>query len=179
MPVRIPVAAALLAVGLTVGVIALPVVSHTAGGQGGAGRVSAAPSPFVLTSPAAAVNVLRDWDRRRAAVWADGDAESLRRLYTRRAPAGTADLALLHAYAARGLVVRGLRMQLLAVRVLVDRPRRLELEVTDRLAGGTAVLATDSAVSWPLPADTATTRVLVLRRLGERWLMARVSSARR
>jgi hypothetical protein len=63
--------------------------------------------------------------------------------------------------------------------VLVDRPRRLELEVTDRLAGGTAVLATDSAVSWPLPADTATTRVLVLRRLGERWLMARVSSARR
>jgi hypothetical protein len=179
MPVRIPVVAVLLATGLTVGVVGLPVVSQHAGGQGGAGRVSAAPSPVLLTSPQAAVGVLRDWDRRRAAAWADGDAESLRRLYTRRAPAGAADLVLLHAYAARGLVVRGLRMQLLAVRVLVDRPRQLELEVTDRLAGATAVLATDSAVSWPLPADTATTRVLVLRRLGERWLMARVSSARR
>jgi hypothetical protein len=88
-------------------------------------------------------------------------------------------VALLHEYAARGLVVRDLRMQLLSVRVLVDRPRQLALAVTDRLAGATAVRATDPVASRRLPADTATTRVLRLRRVGDRWLMARVSSAGR
>jgi hypothetical protein len=179
MPVRISVAAALLATGLTVAAVGLPVISHHVGAKGGAGRVSADVAPVLLASPSAAVSVLRDWDRRRAAAWADGDASALRALYTSRSAAGHADLALLHAYAARGLVVHGLRMQLLAVRVLVDRPRQRELEVTDRLVGATAMLAIDSAVSWSLPADSATTRVLVLRRVGERWLMARVSSARR
>jgi hypothetical protein len=182
MPVRLPVVAGLLALGLTVGVVALPVVLHHGGHVGGPGRVFAAGTPTLppsQPSSSAAVGVLRDWDRRRAAAWADGDAGALRALYTRRSAAGSADVALLQEYAARGLVVRDLRMQLLSVRVLVDRPRQLVLEVTDRVAGATAVRATDRAASRRLPADTATTRVLLLRRVGERWLMARVSSAGR
>jgi hypothetical protein len=181
MPVRLPVVAGLLALGLTVGVVALPVVLHHGGRAGGPGRASAAGTPILpsSSSSSAAVGVLRDWDRRRAAAWADGDAGALRALYTRRSAAGSADVALLQEYAARGLVVRDLRMQLLSVRVLVDRPRQLVLEVIDRVAGATAVRATDPAASRRLPADIATTRVLLLRRVGERWLMARVSSAGR
>ena len=183
MPVRLPVVAGLLALGLTVGVVALPVVLHHGGRVGGPGRVFAAGTstlpPSQPSSSSAAVGVLRDWDRRRAAAWADGDAGALRALYTRRSAAGSADVALLQEYAARGLAVRDLRMQLLSVRVLVDRPRQLVLEVIDRVAGATAVRATDPAASRRLPADIATTRVLLLRRVGERWLMARVSSAGR
>jgi hypothetical protein len=179
MPVRIPPAAVLAALGLTIGVVGFPVAFHHSDQHGGAVRVPTASRPSSRSSTPAPVDVLRDWDRRRAAAWAEGDAGALRALYTRRSAAGEADVALLRAYAARGLVVRDLRMQVLSVRVLVDRPRRLALEVTDRLAGATAVLSTDSAASQPLPADAATTRVLVLRRVGERWLVARVSSAGR
>lgn len=170
-----------VAVGLTVGVVVASLFDHGAGAvpapHSAAAAADPAPSDATLR-PSRAVAVLRAWDRRRAAVWADGDAAALRRLYVAGSPAGAADVALLRSYAARGLVVHGLSMQLLAVRVVVDRPARLELEVTDRLVGATAVRSSDYR-TFALPADAATTRVLVLRRADGRWLMARASSPRR
>lgn len=175
MPVRIPVVAAVAAVGLTLGLV----VSSLLSGAAGPPQVSRPASSAVsLTGPPGVLGVLQEWDRRRAAAWAAGDVEALARLYTRGSSAGLADVALLREYAARGLVVRGLRMQLLRARVLVARPRRLELEVTDRLSAASAVRATDPTASWRLPVDAATTRMLELRRVGERWLMARVSVRR-
>jgi hypothetical protein len=190
MPVRVPVVAMVVAAGLTVGVVVASLLTSLVDLPQRPGAVAArAPAPATSTTSATsatpptasprsvAVAVLRDWDRRRAAAWARGDAASLRRLYTEGSPAGAADVALLRSYAARGLVVHGLSMQLLSVRLVVDRPARLELEVTDRLVGATAVRSSDSR-AFALPADAASTRVLVIRRVDGCWLMDRVASTR-
>jgi hypothetical protein len=122
---------------------------------------------------ARAVSVLHDWDVRRAAAWARGDADALASLYTVGSAAGAADVALLSRYRSRGLVVRDLRMQLLRARVLTSRPRLVELEVTERLAF--AVADEPTVGSRALPRDAAATHRLVLRRVAGTWLMAGVS----
>lgn len=63
-------------------------------------------------------------------------------------------------------------MQLLAVRVLQERPGRLRLRVTDRLTGAVAVGPPGRV---RLPSDTASTRVVVLVRRGGGWQVAEVS----
>ena len=178
MPVRVRPALLVLAVGLTVGLVASLAWARPEPAAV-AGRPSAAAEPVAAAArEGRAVAVLHDWDVRRAAAWAAGDADRLAALYTAGSSAGAADVALLRRYAARGLVVRGLRMQLLRTRVLVQRPRLLELEVTDRLARAVAALPSDPGRVRRLPVDTATTRVLVLRRVGDEWLVARVSGVR-
>ena len=116
-----------------------------------------------------AAAVLRGWDRARAAAWSRGAVGALRRLYVDGA--GASDVRLLEAYVQRGLRVRGLRMQVLALEVLVRRPGEWRLRVTDRLARGRAV-----AAGWArtLPRDRATTRTLRLVRAGGAWRMAEV-----
>lgn len=166
MPVRLPVAVVVLVVGLTCGLVVVGVVSGHPGPADGS-----APSPITSgVGQPPALAVLQDWDRRRAAAWADADPRALARLYVPGSSAGASDVALLRRYRARGYAVRGMRMQVLAARVLVLRPRLVRVEVTDRLAGATAVDASEHV----LPTDAATTRVLVLRRVGGEWLMARV-----
>jgi hypothetical protein len=76
---------------------------------------------------------------------------------------------MLRAWAARGLVARDLRTQLLAVRVLRHTRSAWTLLVTDRLVGGEAV---GRGASRPLPRDGATTRTVRLRLVGARWLVA-------
>jgi hypothetical protein len=128
-----------------------------------------------LPAPAAtlpASDVLHEWDGRRAAAFARGDEVALRRLYVPGSTAGTSDVALLRAYDERGLRVRGMRMQLLAVRVLARGPRTWRLEVTDRLVGAVAVT---HGRRYPLPRDRASTRVVELRLLGDRWRVASVT----
>jgi hypothetical protein len=174
MPVRIPLVLLVLAVGLTLGLVGVATVSERPGEVRAPGRPPAASRP---ATEHAALAVLHAWDHRRGEAWAAGDAAALARLYTARSAAGAADVALLRRYVARGLVVRDLRMQLLRARVLVHRPRLLELEVTDRLAAGRAARPGDPGAARPLPADVASTTVLTLRRVGDRWLMARVSAA--
>jgi hypothetical protein len=117
-------------------------------------------------------DVLHWWDDRRAAAYARADLGALRRLYV--AGAGSRDLALLRSYRARGLRVEGLTTQLLRVEVLEERPGRLRLRVTDRLAGAVAV--DGAGVRTRLPRDTATTHTVELRRAraGE-WRVARVT----
>jgi len=100
---------------------------------------------------------------------------ALRRLYTPGSGAGFRDRRLLEAYADRGLVVGGLRTQVLAVRVVGEGRGRLTVEVTDRLVGGQVVGPGTHAAGVPLPRDAPTTRVLVLRRQAGDW---RVGSVR-
>jgi hypothetical protein len=171
VPVGLRASLAVLVLGLGAGVV----------GVATAGRLTDhPPSAAQRAVPTAArptdsraLEVLRAWDDRRAAAWAAGDPTLLARLYTRGSSAGAADLALLGRYRARGLVVRGMRMQLLRVRVLTSRPRLVVLEVTDRLASAVAYAPTGGARR--LPRDVATVHEVVLRRVEGQWRMARVS----
>jgi hypothetical protein len=115
--------------------------------------------------------VIRSWDVRRAEAWARGDPAVLATLYTADSVAGRHDRAMLRAWAARGLVVRELRTQLLAVHELAHTRSAWTLRVTDRLVGGVAVGAGSRR---PLPRDEATTRTIRLRLVDGAWRVASV-----
>ena len=117
------------------------------------------------------VEVLRAWDAQRADAWARGDMRLLSTLYTRDSVAGRRDRAMLRAWLARGLVVRGLQTQLLEVREVRRTASIWRLIVTDRLVGGQAVGA---GVRRPLPHDAPTTRTVELRRVSGSWLVSAV-----
>jgi hypothetical protein len=85
--------------------------------------------------------------------------------------AGRRDVAMIGAWAARGLVVRGMRTQLLAVYELARTRSTWTLLVTDRLVGGVAVGR--ELRRW-LPRDDVTTRTVRLQRVGDRWRVASV-----
>jgi hypothetical protein len=120
---------------------------------------------------AAALAVLRAWDGRRAAAWAEGDEAALAALYTDGSAAGGRDRSMLRRYVARGLRVRGLRMQVLAGSVRSRAAGRIVIVVTDRLAHAVAV---GRGVRVELPRDRASRRTVVLRRLAGEWRVARV-----
>ena len=116
------------------------------------------------------MEVLREWDEARAAAYATGSVASLRELYAARA--GASDVRLLRSYLRRGYRVEGMRMQLLAVRVLAHGPGRWRLRVTDRLAGGHAV---GYGERLALPRDRASTRTVRLERgRDDRWRVVSV-----
>ncbi|MGI9156209.1 MAG: hypothetical protein ACR2FG_06170 [Marmoricola sp.] len=144
-------------------------------GRGGGRPSTGEQRPVAAPAHSAALDVLHRWDRARARAWAAGDPAELRRLYVHGSAAGRADTRLLRRYVDRGLVVRRMAMQVLAVEVLPSQPRRLRLVVTDRLAGGVAV-AGDREVR--LPGDAASTRFLELRREGADWRVAAVRDRR-
>ena len=114
--------------------------------------------------------VLREWDEARASAYASGSVAELRELYV--GGAGASDVRLLRSYLGRGYRVEGMRMQLLAVRVLAGGPGRWRLRVTDRLAGGDAV---GHGQRLPLPRDRASTRTVRLERgRDDRWRVVSV-----
>ena len=169
--------------GLVVGRLAVLVLGG--GDAPGAVRVTA-PAERPVASPVGrdgqravqrAVEVLHAWDAGRTTAYARGDPAALRRLYVPGSRAGARDLRILRAYAERGLVLRGLRTQVLAVEVTTATPRRLVLEVTDRRVGGRAVSARGGRDVVALPRDAPSTRVLAFHRSHGRWRVAAVSPA--
>ena len=116
--------------------------------------------------------ILAAWDARRARAWASGDGAALRGLYAAGSRAGAADVRLLGEYARRGLRVTGLQTQVLDLAVLSRSDRRLHVVVTDRVVGGEAV---GRGGRVTLPSDRASTRHVVLVRVGDRWLVDRVT----
>lgn len=139
---------------------------------------AARPAPAAPAAPgtpgradSAAVEVLRSWDVRRARAWARGDAPALRALYVSRSTAGRHDVAMLRAWTGRGLRVRGMRMQLLSAVVRRHTGDRIVLAVTDRLDRAVAI-GRDLRVV--LPRDTASARVLTLRRVTGVWRVVSV-----
>jgi hypothetical protein len=128
-------------------------------------EAAAAPAAPVATStdlPAA--GLLRAWDEQRSMAYAEGSVPMLRDLYVAGSAAGTSDVRLLREYAARGFRVEGMRMQVLALRVLWQRADRVRLEVTDRLDGAVAVQPGRRVV---LPRDAPDRRVVTLVRGGD------------
>ena len=117
------------------------------------------------------VEILADWDRRRAAAYATGDIEALRALYARGSSAGRRDVDMLGSYRERGLTVRGLRTQLLDAVATRQGPHRLVLRVTERVSGATAV---GHGVRVPLPVSAARRRVVTLVRHDGAWVVSAV-----
>ena len=158
---------AAVAVAVTVAATAAVLVS---GLPGGGDRVAPRAAPG---QDDAAVRVLRGWDARRASAYAAGSPARLADLYVAGSSAGTADVRVLRGYLGRGLRVRGLRMQLLAVSVVDRLDDRWRLAVTDRVAGGVAV---GRGRRLALPRDRADTHVVTLMRGGDhRWRVAAVT----
>lgn len=118
-----------------------------------------------------ASEVVGEWDRQRAAAWAEGDVRALAALYTTASGAGDTDLEMLGQYVDRGLVVEGLTTQLLEVEQVRRTPDTLVVHVTDRVQGGTVV---GEGVRHALPRDQPTTRVVEFRLVERGWVVARV-----
>jgi hypothetical protein len=144
---------ALLAAGLVLVVVRLGDRPPQAG--------AAAPVVAVAVAEVPAADVLRAWDEQRAAAYATGSVRQLRGLYVAGSAAGRSDARVLRRYRSHGLVVDGMRTQVLALRVLEQRPRRLRLEVTDRLAAAVAVGRGRRVL---LPRDQPDTRAVTLLR---------------
>ncbi len=125
------------------------------------GSVTPGPRSASTRVDVPALRVLRAWDARRSGAYAAGSARRLRDLYVAGSGSAAADLRVLGRYTARGWRVRGMRMQVIAIRVLEQRPRRLRVEVTDRLEGAVAVRRGRHVA---LPRDRASTRRLTLLR---------------
>ena len=170
MPVRIPVAVLVLALGVTCGLIGVAVSSAK---HPDVERTRAATAEH-STGPGQprALAVLRAWDERRAQAWAAGDTAALGGLYVDDSAAGAADVRLLQHYVRRGVVVPELRMQVLQASVLVDRPRRVVVRVIERLASREVRVG---AHVVRLPLDSADVHVVDLRRVRHTWRVAAVS----
>ena len=117
--------------------------------------------------------MLHRWDRARSSAYAAGDRARLRHLYTHGSRAGAADAGVLGSYVARGLVVRGMRRQVLEARVRRWAYGRLSLRVTDRLTGAVAVGA---GVRQRLPVTAVRRWVLTFARTEGRWRVAGVAA---
>lgn len=168
MPRPVPVTTATVVLAVTLALTTVVLVRGLSTGRDEA----AAPRP-AADRDTAAVRVLRAWDARRAAAYASGSPRRLAALYVAGSSAGSADVRVLRGYLGRGLRVRGLRMQLLAVSVVDRLDDRWQLTVTDRLAGGVAV---GRGRRLALPRDRADTHVVTLMRGDDhRWQVATVT----
>ena len=137
--------------------------------------IASRPVPAVAAD-APGTDLLRAWDVQRSAAYAAGSSRMLRDLYVAGSGAGASDVRLLRDYRERGYRVVGMRMQLLALRVLEERPDRLRLRVTDRLDGAVAV---GEGRRLTLPRDRPSTRtVTMVRGTDGAWRVAAVRTLR-
>ena len=130
------------------------------------------PVPVAATARTPAADplaVLHAWDASRAQAWERGDPVGLAALYVAGSGVGAEDVALLQRYRARGVRLSGMRMQVLAARVVVRGTGRLRVVVVERFAGATATRGT---ATWSLPAGVPVRRVVELRRPAGRWQVA-------
>ena len=135
---------------------------------------AASPDPGSPRMDAFGLGVLRAWDERRAEAWSRADPAALGALYAAGSVAGRRDVAMLRAWTARGLRVRGMRMQVLALDVVLRHRHRLVLGVTDRLARAHAV---GPGVRYELPRDAPSSHTVELVRVAGRWQVAAVRAA--
>ncbi|MFN8194141.1 MAG: hypothetical protein U0R80_07650 [Nocardioidaceae bacterium] len=146
-------------------------VQHRADAPAVRSRAAASDAAGAVEGPGDPLAVLRGWDRRRSAAWAAGDPAALRRLYTRGSAAGERDVRLLERYLDRGLRVRGMGVQVLAVDVRRSDGDVLGLVVTDRLVGA---VATGRGLRVRLPEDEPSRHLVTLRRSGSQWRVSEV-----
>jgi membrane-associated protease RseP (regulator of RpoE activity) len=128
-----------------------------------AGPVTAGPATVVAAGRPMPGTVLRQWDRARERAWATADVPGLRALYVPGSVAGAVDVARLRAWRSRGLRVRGVRPQVLALEVRRATGSSIVLRVTERLVRAVAV---GRGVRRVLPASGPATRTVTLQRAG-------------
>jgi hypothetical protein len=159
----------LLSILVTAVVVAGLTMRPSGGEHGTRGPIAAVPT--LASRSERALAVLRHWDHRRAAAWAHDHRRALAGLYVSGSAAGQRDVAMLTAYDERGLRVRSMRRQVLAVHVRRSRPRLLSIVVTDRLVDATV---SGSGRRRALPDSRPATRRIELRRAGRRWRVSEV-----
>jgi len=113
-------------------------------------------------------------DRRRESAYAANAPASLRAVYVAGSAVLRHDLAMLEAYAQRGVRLTGVRLRTLDVQLLGRSGPYVRLRVVDRLDRPTAHGA-DGSVR--LPRDRATPRVIVVRDAADGWRIAAVRRA--
>jgi hypothetical protein len=118
--------------------------------------------------------VLDRLDRRRELAYASEDPTLLRAIYVSGSPVLRHDLAMLRAYAERGVRLTGVRLRILDARLLGRFGRCVRLRVVDRLE---RPMAHGAEGAVPLPRDRATSRVMVLRGVASGWRIAAVRRA--
>lgn len=143
--------------------------THTSPARESRPGPSSTPDATAADTERWALRLLQSWDSRRARAWGGSDVGALGRLYVAGSAAGRHDVAMLRSWRRRGLVVRGMRMQVLDIQVGTMTRHRLLLVVTDRLVGATAVRGTRRMA---LPRDAPTTRRLTFVRTSGRWRLA-------
>ena len=165
---------ALVALLCALGILLVLVVPRPGDGPSPRSTITTVTGVRVTDVPAA--EVLRVWDEQRVAAYAAGSVRRLRQLYVARSAAARSDVRVLRGYRSRGFAIEGMGTQVLALRVVEQRPRRLRLEVTDRLAGAVAV---GHGRRTPLPRDQPDTRtVTLLRGVEGTWRVATVLPVR-
>ncbi|MFT4010181.1 MAG: hypothetical protein QM655_09105 [Nocardioidaceae bacterium] len=141
----------------------------------GCGAEGERSAPAAKTPEAAALEVLQAWDATRAQAYERGDLGALIQLYEPGSDLAREDRRVLAAYLRRGLVVHGMRTQVLDVAVDHFDAGTLLLRVTDRVThawasgsqGGVAVL----------PVAEPIRRRLAFVKRDERWLLVDAAPA--
>ena len=147
-------------------------------GPGDHAVAAAGPAAAAPAQVPEGLRILCWWDRQRAAAYASGDVAELRALYAPGSRTGRRDVAVLRAYADRGLVVRGLLMQVLSCDISASGAGRIRLVVTDRVKGAVVVrLAARDPTAIRLPADQPSRREVTFVRRAGGWLVAEVRTA--
>jgi hypothetical protein len=118
--------------------------------------------------------VLDRLDRRRELAYASEDPTLLRTLYVSGSPVLRHDLAMLRAYAERGVRLTGVRLRSLDARLVGRSGPYVRLRVVDRLE---RPMAHGAGGAVRLPRDRPTSRVIVLRDLAGGWRIAAVRPA--
>ena len=121
--------------------------------------------------------MLRRWDARRAAAYAEADPARLRPLYTRTSAAGRRDRALLRRYADQGLVVHGLVAQIRSAEATSPSQRRLRVRVQERYPDIVVRPAGQGAGTQPTGERRYRDRIVVLRRGAAGWRVSAVRSS--
>ena len=149
------------------------------GSPGGPPTPRAKTPPVVPTRPGEtpfALGVLHRWDAARSEAYDAGSAAALRALYVPGCSAARRDVRLLRSYAARGLRVRGLAVQVLSWRTVERDPGRLTLRVVDRVAS--AVVTDTRGRARSLPRDQPRVHLVGLVRGADgRWRVSRTAEA--
>lgn len=162
---------------LAVGSAALWQIRALSAGESTGGPAAAGDPPTTASeavpAPTTAAGILREWDRRRAQAYADGDIGALEALYVDGSRSGRQDVRLLDRYLERGLTIQGMTTQVLKLRVLSGGTDGdlLVLRVSDRT---TSAVATGKDNRVRLPTAAAQVRVLRLARHEGRWLVSSV-----
>ena len=116
--------------------------------------------------------VLDDLDAARNAAYVNSEPARLEQVYTPGSPELAADRQVLAAYAARGLRVDRVSLQLLRVQVLQEKPDGVRLRVVDVLRP--VRVRTDDGGWRDLPRDEPTVRTIALRLTQGGWRIARI-----